>query len=317
VPVSSSKEVPLPIGKKLMLEDVLTKGDPRQTYINLKPIGQGAVGQIFSAKHSKSNEKVAIKEMSVKSAIKESLIAEMTIMKSAKHKNIVAFYGAYQVESKIWVVMELMDSGCLTEILDEFDTLKMSETQMGRVCYDVLGALQHMHKMHCIHRDIKSDNILLNCKGYIKLADFGFSCQLTKEKALRTSVIGTPYWMPPEIIGGLEYGTKVDIWSLGIMLIEMAEGEPPYMDYPPLRALYMISTKGIPPFREKNKWSEELVDFRNKCLMVEQDKRPSGEELIEHPFIHKACDRQDIIRLLQEAQKARENRSSSETEESD
>jgi len=123
--------------------------------------------------------------------------------------------------------------------------------------------------------------------------------------------------MPPEIIGGLEYGTKVDIWSLGIMLIEMAEGEPPYMDYPPLRALYMISTKGIPPFREKNKWSEELVDFRNKCLMVEQDKRPNGEELLEHPFIHKACDRQDIIRLLQEAQKARENRSSTETEESD
>jgi len=254
--------------------------------------------------------------MSVKSSQKDSLIAEMTIMKSAKHKNIVAFFGAYQVESKIWVVMELMDAGCLTEILDEFETLKMTEIQMSRVCNDVLLAIYHMHGMHCIHRDIKSDNILINSKGHIKLADFGFSCQLTKEKAKRTSVIGTPYWMPPEIIAGDEYGTKVDIWSLGIMLIEMAEGEPPYMDFPPLRALYMISTKGIPPLKEK-KWSEELVDFRNKCLMVQQEHRPNGEELLEHPFLKKACDRHDIVRLLAAAETARENKSSSETEESD
>jgi len=212
--------------------------------------------------------------------------------------------------------MELMDAGCLTEILDEFDTLKMTESQIARVCYEVLLALHHMHSMHCIHRDIKSDNILLNKRGHVKLADFGFSCQLTKEKSLRTSVIGTPYWMPPEIIGGQEYGVKVDIWSLGIMLIEMAEGEPPYMDFPPLRALFMISTKGIPPLKEK-KWTEELVDFRNKCLVLEPEDRPGGEDLLHHPFLQKACDRYDIVRLLEAAETVREMRSSTESDEDD
>jgi len=203
-------------------------------------------------------------------------------------------------------------SGCLTEILDEFDILKMNESQIARVCADVLLALHHMHCMHCVHRDIKSDNILLNRKGQIKLADFGFSCQLTKEKSSRNSVIGTPYWMPPEIIGSQDYGTKVDIWSLGIMLIEMAEGEPPYMDYPPLRALFMISTKGIPPFKDPAQWSEELIDFRNLCLTIEPDERPGGEHLLQHSFLKKACNRQDIIRLLETVENIREMRTSSE-----
>jgi len=208
---------------------------------------------IYSAKNIKTKQKVAIKEMALKPAQKEALVAEMMIMKTALHPNVVTFYGAYAVEGKIWVIMELMDAGCITEILDEFDYVKMTEEQMSRICLDVLQAINHMHSLHCIHRDIKSDNVLVNLKGEIKLADFGFSCQLTKERSKRTSVIGTPYWMPPEIIGGQEYGTSVDIWSLGIMVMEMAEGEPPYMDFPPLRALFLITTKGIPPLKEEKK----------------------------------------------------------------
>eukprot|EP01123_Difflugia_compressa_P007177 TRINITY_DN19742_c0_g1_i1.p1 TRINITY_DN19742_c0_g1~~TRINITY_DN19742_c0_g1_i1.p1 ORF type:complete len:204 (+),score=29.40 TRINITY_DN19742_c0_g1_i1:32-613(+) len=184
---------------------------------------------------------------------------------------------------------------------------------MARVCLDVLQALHHMHVMHCVHRDIKSDNILLNHKGQVKLADFGFLCQLTKEKSKRTSIIGTPYWMPPEIISGQEYGTKVDIWSLGIMLIEMAEGEPPYMDYPPLRALFMISTKGIPPLKEQNKWSSSMIDFLNKCITHEHEQRPGGEELLQHNFLTKFCSRQEMIKLLDAVETMKEMHSTTST----
>lgn len=93
--------------------------------------------------------------------------------------------------------MELMDAGCLTDILDEFQDVQMTEPEIARVAHDVLEGLAHMHSMHFVHRDIKSDNVLLNSKGEIKLADFGFSAELTQEKLKRTSVIGTPYWMPP------------------------------------------------------------------------------------------------------------------------
>ena len=89
----------------------------------------------------------------------------------------------------------------------------------------------------------RSDNILVNSRGEVKLADFGYAAQLTKGRTERDTVVGTPYWMAPELIRGHPYGVKVDVWSTGIMLMEMCEGEPPYMESPPLRALFLITTK--------------------------------------------------------------------------
>uniref|UniRef100_A0A6B2L213 Protein kinase domain-containing protein n=1 Tax=Arcella intermedia TaxID=1963864 RepID=A0A6B2L213_9EUKA len=303
----------LPNQKSYCLEDILEKGDPTSMFKDLVNIGQGAVGQIFSATDVRSGEKVAIKEMVLKASQKEALIAEMAIMKQSKHPNVVAFFGAYNVANhKIWVIMELMDSGSLTEVLDQYDYIKMDEGQISRVICEVLKALNHMHKMHFIHRDIKSDNVLLNSKGQVKLADFGFSCQLTKEKEKRTSIIGTPYWMPPEVISGQEYGTKVDIWSTGIMIMEMTEGEPPYMDYPPLRALFLISTKGIPPLKDESNWSPQLVNFLYKCLVVDPSERPTAESLLEHPFMKLVCEVKEMVQLLDAVAGLKEMNSTSE-----
>lgn len=102
--------------------------------------------------------------------------------------------------------------------------------------------MEYIHSLHRIHRDIKSDNILLNLNGDIKLADFGYTVQLTEKKKNRNTTIGTPYWEAPEVITGENYDTKVDIWSLGIMAMEMAEGEPPYMDLPPLAVSHVTHT---------------------------------------------------------------------------
>lgn len=106
----------------------------------------------------------------------------------------------------------------------------------------------------------------------INLVDFEFSAHLTVEKKRRTSVLGTPYWTAPEMIRGQEYGRKVDIWSSGIVLLEMTNGEPPYFEYPPLRALFLITTQGIPE-PTKSKFSSELLDFFRKCTHVEPKKR--------------------------------------------
>lgn len=142
-------------------------------------------------------------------------------------------HGLFSFSSSVQMAMEYMDGGSLTQALA---SCKLDEGHMARITHEVLTALQYLHTLQRIHRDIKSDNILLSSTGEVKLADFGYCAQLS-ESMKRNSVVGTPYWMAPELIRGLDYGVKVDIWSTGIALIEMAEGEPPYMDLPPLAVL--------------------------------------------------------------------------------
>ena len=120
---------------------------------------------------------------------------------------------------------------------------------------ETLKGLQHLHSNHILHRDIKSDNILISRDGKVKLADFGYAAQLTQEQEVRQSKVGTLCWMAPEIISkAFSYGLKVDIWSLGIFAIELAEGDPPYISEPQTRILYLIATRDPPRISED--WSE-------------------------------------------------------------
>jgi len=278
------------------LKTIVSPGDPTQVYSNFKKIGQGASGGVFTATQNSTGQVVAIKQMNLEQQPKKELIInEILVMRESKHPNIVNYIDSYLHNGDLWVVMDYMEGGPLTDIVTNNI---MTERQIAAVCKETLLGLQHLHSRHVIHRDIKSDNVLLGSKGDIKITDFGFCAQLGETAAKRTTMVGTPYWMAPEVVTRKEYGPKVDIWSLGIMAIEMIEGEPPYLNENPLRALYLIATNGTPEIQHPENLSPVFRDFLAKCLEADSEKRPSATEILQHKFLEKADPLTSMIPLI-------------------
>ena len=130
------------------------------------------------------------------------------------------------------------------------------------------------------------------------LADFGFCAKLSEEKSKRATMVGTPYWMAPEVVKQKEYGNKVDVWSLGIMAIEMIESEPPYLNEEPLKALFLIATHGTPRLKDPTKLSQALKHFLSVCLCVDAKSRATAAELLRTDFLQKGCSLASLVDLL-------------------
>jgi len=276
------------------------KRDPTSDFHLVEKLGDGSYGSVWKSVHIKTGTVTAIKRVPVENDLDE-ILNEIKIMKQCRSPYIISYYGSYFKDNELWIVMEFCGGGSVSDLMRILDKT-LTEDQIAVVVRDALKGLNYLHGIKKIHRDIKAGNILLNGKGESKLADFGVSGQLSDTMAKRQTVIGTPFWMAPEVIQEVGYDVRADIWSLGITVIEIAEGKPPYSNIHPMRAIFMIPSRPPPKFSDPDKWSKDLNDFLSKCLTKNADQRPTAEELLKHPFIQKAKKPDVLVPFIEDAE---------------
>ncbi|NWX59239.1 PAK1 kinase, partial [Promerops cafer] len=222
---------------------------------------------------------VAIKKISLQRLIRKDVtVHELMVIKISKNPNIVNYLESYLVDTQLWLVMEYMDGGSLSDVISK---IYLTEDEMAAISRECLQGLDFLHSNHVIHRDVRSCNILLRTDGSVKLADFGLFAQLTPEQSRWSSVAGTSGWMAPEVVTGQPYGPKVDVWSFGIVGMEMAEREVPYWNENPVSPQLLIATRGIPKLQQPNLFSPWLSNFLSCCLQTDEARRWSAKELLQ------------------------------------
>eukprot|EP01090_Pellita_catalonica_P004567 TRINITY_DN14383_c0_g1_i1.p1 TRINITY_DN14383_c0_g1~~TRINITY_DN14383_c0_g1_i1.p1 ORF type:complete len:658 (-),score=121.63 TRINITY_DN14383_c0_g1_i1:89-2014(-) len=278
-------------------------GTPEDEWNIIERVGEGGVGIVCKASNKTTGKLAALKVIAVEETDEaglEELLLEINILKECNNKYIVQYIGSWFNGEHLVIAMEYCGGGSVSDCEDILDE-PLSEPQIATICLQSLKGLQYLHSQKKIHRDIKAGNILLTHKGEVKLADFGVSTQLSKTLSKRNSFIGTPYWMAPEVIRGLKYGAKCDVWSLGITAIEMGELLPPHSDVHPMRALFLIPRQPPPRLEEKH-WSAEFYSFVEMCCVKEVENRASVAELLKHPFLKHSSGPQGLIELIEKCE---------------
>eukprot|EP01138_Halocafeteria_seosinensis_P009454 gb/GECG01009662.1/.p1 GENE.gb/GECG01009662.1/~~gb/GECG01009662.1/.p1 ORF type:complete len:249 (+),score=28.56 gb/GECG01009662.1/:1-747(+) len=229
---------------KEQLKQEASKEDPFERYVLVERLGEGSYGEVYSAIDKQTEEVVAIKVIPVEAEIDE-VMKEINILKKCDSPYVVRYMGNYLKDGDLWIVMEHCVGGSISDLITICE-IQLEENFLRYALAATALGLRYLHSQKLIHRDLKAGNVLLTRDGGAKLADFGVSAQLSNTMSRRRTVIGTPFWMAPEVIQESYYDYKADTWSLGITAIELADGEPPFADVHPMRVRYPYGRLPLP-----------------------------------------------------------------------
>lgn len=244
---------------------------------------------VFLAKRKADRVPVAVKVMGKYSENEKFIKKEVALLEFMnKHDNFTHLLDVFLFRDEVWAVVEYCDAGNLVDLIP---VSVMKEPEIAYICQEILNGLNFLHENNRMHRDLTSDDILLNMCGDVLISDF----ELWMGNNLQR------YWLAPELLLSepYPYGPEVDVWSFGCIVMEMADGYPPYCDMHPLKEFFYTATRGAPQLSRSHRWSNEFKGFLECCLHPDPAKRSTAKQLLQHPFISKACTRQEFSDIIQ------------------
>jgi serine/threonine protein kinase len=280
---------------------VFLRSDPRSFLPNMRQFRQTNSSSLFTA--SLNGMRVFVKQMPFRKAQRPFIVNEVTSLNELRSKFVVWLISAHLVNRLAFLVMDYLPGGSLIDIAPY---RVCDEPAIAYFALKILKALDFVHGRGWLHRDIKSANVLLTAEGGVKLGDFGFAIESGKA-ANDQDIVGTPYYMAPEVAASAHYSAAADVWSVGIICRELAEGRVPHSMLPPMIALGQIETGELPPIAEPESRSRPFLDFVERGTERDPRKRATVAELLRHPFLATACDRAAITECLKRARQAKAN----------
>jgi len=263
-------------------------------YNFLKKLGKGGFGHVYLAESKKGGEKVAVKKMPhFTEKQKRKNFQEIRFLHYCTTNgapSIVQFRRATVLSGEMWLLTEHIDGGTLTQAVSLH---KFTEPEVIYVIHELLAGLRFLHDNMIAHRDMKSGNIVLGKDGAVKIIDFGLCSDISGGEIVHR--VGSPFWLPPEMINHEPHGLPVDVWSFGICCMEMVNSHPPHFRSA-LCAMFIAATEGYPnPVEDKTAWSEMLVDFISHCVIKNPRDRWTVAQLQGHELMERKTDKDSIV----------------------
>ena len=263
---------------RALIAPELSTGELKDKYTRHEEIGKGHSGSVFRGT-SYADQTVAIKMMPVRrpdGRVRKQVYNEVRLLKLCSHPNILKYFDSFISKTDIYLVTEFLN----------WESLKNPVTwylNKESIFKQILQALDYLHQHKIIHRDIKGDHVLVNHAERVKLIDFGMC--VVEGTGYEHKRVGTSYWMAPEVVRRKDYDCKIDIWSFGITIIDLLDGEPPHFEEKDKIKIYKLIAYSDPPTPQKPPSSPLFQDFLENCLEKDPKYRASAERLLTHPYL--------------------------------
>lgn len=275
--------------------------DPKASFkwVRGELIGQGTYGKVYLALNASTGEMMAVKQVdiprsaSAKSdsrqiAVVDALKFESETLKDLEHPHVVQYLGFEETPHNLSIFLEYVPGGSIGSCLVKHG--KFDEEVTKSFAGQILSGLEYLHSRGVLHRDMKADNILVETSGICKISDFGISKRTDDVVGgASTAMKGTVFWMAPEVINPKKYNGynfKIDIWSVGCVVLEMWAGSRPWMGIESVAVMFQLyQASQPPPVPEDVLLSSSAEDFRLKCFAINPEDRPSAAELRKHPYL--------------------------------